>query len=153
MSMPSRPLRERLYSRVVLCADEGCDCLLWTGARKSLMGYGVIGSTTRSPATGFRQLLVHRVAWELDNGPIPEGLELDHVRARGCTHRNCVSLAHLELVTHAENMGRGVWVPKTHCPQGHPYDEYNTYRPPSNPRQRLCRQCRWDRYVARRAAS
>jgi hypothetical protein len=30
---------------------------------------------------------------------------------------------------------------KTHCPQGHPYDEANTYRPPGAPRSRKCREC------------
>lgn len=142
---PPRPLRDRLYGRVVPCPDDGCECVLWPGAIKKKLGYGVIGADGGSP-----QLLVHRAAWELANGPIPAALEIDHVRDRGCSHRNCVNVAHLELVTHAQNMSRGVWVLKTHCPQGHPYDEYNTYRPPSNPRSRKCRQCSWDRHLAAR---
>jgi hypothetical protein len=30
---------------------------------------------------------------------------------------------------------------KMHCPQGHPYDEANTYRKPSSPNSRQCRTC------------
>jgi len=45
----------------------------------------------------------HRVYWERENGPIPDGLQLDHL----CRNRPCVRPSHLEPVTHAENMRRG----------------------------------------------
>jgi HNH endonuclease len=84
--------------------------------------------------------LIHVVVFELLEGPIPEGLELDHVHARGCRSKACCWPAHLEPVTGAENQRRAAEVrgPKTHCPQGHPYDEENTlhYRG-----WRYCRAC------------
>ncbi len=70
------------------------DCLVWTGA-KSVDGYGRI--RYRGEARS-----VHRVAWERRYGSEPEGLELDHL----CRNRACINVAHLEPVTHAENMRR-----------------------------------------------
>jgi hypothetical protein len=46
----------------------------------------------------------HRVYWERENGPIPEGLQIDHL----CRNPGCVNPAHLELVTNAENTQRGL---------------------------------------------
>lgn len=51
--------------------------------------------------------MAHRVAYELAIGPIPEGLTIDHVKARGCTRVDCCNPAHLEAVTYAENQHRG----------------------------------------------
>lgn len=49
----------------------------------------------------------HRVAYQALVGPIPDGLDLDHVKARGCTSTACVNPAHLEPVTRLENSARG----------------------------------------------
>jgi hypothetical protein len=51
-----------------------------------------------------RTLLAHRILWEDQNGPIPEGLELDHL----CRNPRCVNPEHLEAVTHVENLRRAV---------------------------------------------
>jgi hypothetical protein len=84
-------------------------------------------------------------------GPIPEGMTLDHVKANGCTSTACVKAiadehgpAHLEPVTNRENVLRSDSISarnarKTHCPQGHPYDEANTYV--SRQGGRNCRAC------------
>lgn len=127
-------LQQRLTARLAPDAETGC--LLWTGARNS-SGYGLI-RVHNYPH------LVHRVAWELENGPIGDGMTIDHVWARGCFNRNCANVAHMEVVTSRENTLRGNSAAarnavKTHCPKGHPYDDQNTYLDPRG--KRNCRTC------------
>lgn len=64
---------------------------------------------------------VHRIAYLVWIGPIPEGMEVDHL----CRMRRCVNPDHLELVTRREN-NRRVASLTTQCPNGHEYDEENT---------------------------
>ena len=71
------------------------DCWLWTKCKNS-DGYG------RMRVNGVLEQ-VHRVSYEIFVGPIPEGLELDHT----CRNRACINPAHLEPVTHLENVRRG----------------------------------------------
>ena len=123
--MNRTPLADRLWAKV----DKTETCWLWTGARTRL-GYGQIGHGGQDG----KVVVVHRVAYELLVGPIPEGLELDHL----CHVRRCVNPAHLEPVTHLENMRRGHFATKTHCPRAHPYDSANTLV--SNGR-RYCKTC------------
>lgn len=108
-------------------------CWLWTGGRSG-PGYGVFWWHGKlRPA--------HRVAYEQLVGAIPDGLDIDHVRARGCVHRHCVNPAHLEPVTRSENNRRADmdrFSVRTHCKWGHPFDEANTYL---HPRGRQCREC------------
>jgi hypothetical protein len=66
---------------------------------------------------------------------IKPGLEIDHL----CAVAACVNPAHLEEVTHSENLKRYV-ASKTHCPHGHPYDAENTYYDANA--WRRCRECR-----------
>src|SRR3990167_2605138 len=90
----------------------------------------------------------HRFAYELHVGPVPEGYDLDHL----CRVRHCVNPAHLEPVTRQENLRRGSnGVLKTHCPQGHSYDEENTNyrRDQYGYVHRHCRAC-WRAYYHRR---
>ena len=69
-------------------------CWRWTGTRDR-SGYGQMKYQGRRPGA-------HRVSYELFVGPVPEGLELDHL----CRSPECVRPDHLEPVTHAENMRR-----------------------------------------------
>ena len=101
---------ERLLSK---CKITG-ECYIWSGAI-STNGYGAfrINGITKP---------VHRVAYLLFNGPIPEGLHIDHT----CNNRLCCNHEHLEAVTQDENNKRQ-GNRKTHCPQGHERTEENTY--------------------------
>jgi HNH endonuclease len=108
-------------------------CWIWTGAG-SKEGYGRIWLNGGNYGT-------HRLSYELLVGPIPDGLVIDHL----CRNPPCVNPAHLEPVTDRENLHRGVGVvainaAKTHCPQGHEYDEQNTYHEPGG-KGRQCKTC------------
>jgi len=77
----------------------GCECELWAGGISKRTGYGHF-------SVGNQTQLAHRVAYKLAYGPIPDGMEIDHVYERGCKHRHCVKREHLEAVTHAINNQR-----------------------------------------------
>lgn len=108
--------------------DSGC--WLWRGHIDTLPGhgYGRYGNNRNRKQA-------HRLVYELLKGPIPQGLELDHL----CRMRNCVRPDHLEAVSHRINVLRGLGVAsvnakKTKCPEGHAYDKFNG-------RNRLCSIC------------
>lgn len=83
---------ERFWRKVEY--DTATACLTWIGAR-SASGYGTFYFD------GSRHL-PHRWLWELFEGPVVAGFELDHV----CENKACVNLLHLEAVTHRENNQR-----------------------------------------------
>jgi hypothetical protein len=130
-----KPLAERFWPKVDRRSSD--DCWPWLGFVDN-KGYGQL--RVGSSRDGTRRLKSsHRVAYELTKGPVPEGLELDHL----CRNPPCCNPSHLEAVTHHENILRGEgWAingTKTHCIRGHPFDEVNTYINPRGERQ--CRAC------------
>jgi len=120
-------------------------CWIWT-SNVNRSGYGKF-------LFEGRHRVAHRLAYELLAGPIPAGLELDHLchvatecPAPGpeCPHRACVNPAHLEPVTRPENNRRSASPSalndlKTHCNEGHEFDLFNTYFTPDG--RRVCREC------------
>lgn len=81
----------RFWSKVAV-DDSGC--WIWTAGK--VQGYGKL-------KVSGRHWRAHRYSWEMLVGPIPDGLELDHL----CRVIACVNPAHLEPVTHRENLRRG----------------------------------------------
>ena len=126
---PTPSVEQRFWAKV----DKSGECWLWTAAIDR-NGYGKFRHQGGA-------VFAHRVAYELEVGPVPDGLELDHL----CRVPRCVRSDHLEPVTHRDNLLRGATISarnaaKTHCPQGHPYDEANTKFTRGG--WRTCRTCR-----------
>lgn len=141
------------------------DCWIWNGATDRGYGRVFIDGTAKR---------VHKVVWEALNGPVPAGLQLDHL----CRVRACVNPDHLEVVTNKVNVRRAQPylsrgsvteqaipkelrkgtrpsrerdyrpLPRTHCVNGH---EYAADRPVGTPHR--CLECRNRRASHQRAAS
>jgi hypothetical protein len=126
------PPLERLLAGLTYEPNTGC----WLWVKCSSNGYGLIYVMGKNKHA-------HRLAYEELVGPIPEGLDIDHL----CRVRACCNPAHLEPVTRGVNISRGMlptmarerFSKITHCPQGHAYDEKNTYFYKGS--ERSCRAC------------
>jgi hypothetical protein len=135
----TRPLIDRLLAKVNVDPDTGC--WIWNGYRA--VGYGQI----RRGRRGTSLVGTHVAAYEHFVGPVPDGLELDHL----CKTPPCCNPRHLEAVTHAENLRRSdipsaggramgaIQKAKTQCPKGHEYTDGNTIICQG---KRVCRACK-----------
>lgn len=126
-------------------------CWLWDGCVGD-DGYGTFSSRRLASAVHGKNFRAHRLAYEWLRGPIPEGLELDHL----CRVRRCCNPWHVEPVTRQVNLLRGAtivadYARKTRCPAGHQYDAHNTYVTKRGIRQ--CRACNRARALHRYRAT
>lgn len=136
------PYRLELFRSHV---DTNGDCWNWTGCLDK-DGYGqfkVEGSVRRA----------HRVAYSVANGPIPDGLVIDHL----CRNRACVNADHLEPVTNLENIKRGDGAgggpgrpPATACKYGHEFTAENSMPVKNGKRCRTCHRAYHRDYQANR---
>lgn len=103
---------------------------MWQGTR-TWGGYGRVHYQGR-------QRSVHRVVYELLVGPIPPGLQIDHL----CRVRACCNPAHLEPVTNLENALRSERATRTHCIRGHALTPDNLFiKKPGDRGRRQCLTC------------
>ena len=116
------------------------DCWLWQGF-VAINGYG-------TKAYRGKTVRVHRLMYELCNGPIPDGMLVCH----SCDVRLCCNPAHLWLGDKRDNAmdvvikGRHHELQKTHCPRGHSYDEHSYV---SRKGKRSCNLCQRARFRIR----
>lgn len=127
---------ERVLNRVRSRASiDSNGCWIWPGTTSG-SGYGVI---SWSESGEIHRWVTHRVTFTSLVGPIPAGLELDHL----CRVRRCCNPAHLEPVTRRENLIRSASIvaaraAQTHCLRGHAFTDANTRRRGGS---RICRAC------------
>lgn len=121
---------DRLYP------EPNTGCILFAGS-EHVAGYGMMS------IKGFHTL-AHRIAWELEHGPIPSGMTIDHL----CRVPACCNTSHLEVVTMKVNLSRcnaasSINRQKTHCPKGHPYSSDNLcYKKSKYGLERRCLICK-----------
>jgi hypothetical protein len=135
MTCRSDTLVERFWAKVD--RSDNSSCWVWTGCVLR-NGYGQI------VVEDNKKDYAHRVAYEIEYGPITPGLVIDHL----CENRRCVNPGHLAMVTHRQNILRGSAQSalnhrKTTCVNGHPLVVVGS--------QRRCRICKNANARARRA--
>jgi hypothetical protein len=137
MNMKKRPAIDR-FNDFIGHKKDIKDCWIWQGCTDT-KGYGLLRIKNKN-------VKAHRFSYQYYIGPIPKGLQLDHL----CKVKNCVNPNHLEAVTLQENMRRSqpdrifsfdigkANREKTHCPSGHKYSVENTY---IRNKSRNCKKC------------
>ena len=137
--IPRKALITKLMEHSV--EDPKTGCWNWTGAKGSA-GYGTIIVHDEKGKHGRG---AHRVSYEQLVGPVPAGLELDHL----CRNPSCINPEHLEPVTRGENIRRGSLpgilrakgAARTHCKNGHPLVGRNVAHVSGSISSRSCRVC------------
>lgn len=87
MSIHKVPAEKRFWPKVNVTET----CWHWTGA-KNEKGYGLFYADDK-------QIRAHRYSYQRVNGPIPDGLQIDHI----CHNPACVNPEHLRAVTVKQN--------------------------------------------------
>lgn len=127
-------VKERLLKHINI-TNTGC----WEWAACThRTGYGKVN-------VDHKTSLAHRVSYQEFIGPIPEGLDIDHL----CRNRKCINPDHLEPVTRRENLARGAGQCSSHCKKGHEFTLENTRIYRNTRRCRICSR-RYHQEYARR---
>lgn len=123
-----KPLLTRFWDKVLFTVD----CWEWQ-ASKNNSRYGTFGIGNQ------KTTMAHRFSYELFNGKIPDGLEINHL----CKNTSCVNPGHLEVVTRQQNVLKSnapsaMQAKQTECKYGHPLSDSNLaiYN-----KKRVCRKC------------
>lgn len=127
-----RVLPGYLVGKVIF--DKATSCWQWATPQKEHDGIRVWN--------GERDVMAHRTFYEELMFPIKPGMVLIWL----CENERCCNPEHLRPISRSaalkrSNAGRNVAIrqlAKTHCPQGHAYDEANTLRAYN---RRACRAC------------
>ena len=107
-------------------AEKTATCWVWAGKINN-RGYGRWGAD-----------FAHRLSYELHKGPIPVGMQIDHL----CFNPLCVRPDHLQLSDPVANNRRKLKALATECARGHPFTPENTgIRKHPDRTQRYCKTC------------
>lgn len=146
-------LAQRAWPKVERRGPDEC----WPWIRRlTADGYGIV--TERRDDGHHTTTLAHRRVWRVANGPVPEGLTVDHtchnrdLTCRGgktCLHRRCCNPAHLEAVPLPENIKRAQ---RETCRYGHPLDGIFPADKWRKQPTRYCKTCYYARQRASRAS-
>lgn len=128
-------LPENMRSKIELAHGPRGTCWQWIGCVNS-RGYGCV-------SVDGKVQLTHRVSYEIHTGPIPDGLQIDHL----CRNKKCCNPSHLEAVTQKVNCERTDQATKERCVHGHPLAGTNLRVKPvaGGLTKRQCRVCEIDR--------
>lgn len=126
-------LPERIANKIQV--DQQSNCWRWASVKNS-RGYGRVWLNGKVQLT-------HRAVYSMLIGEIQSGLTLDHI----CRVVDCCNPAHLEPVSHRENVRRGIGptainAAKTHCLRGHALEGDNLDSCHLKRGQRNCRTCK-----------
>lgn len=117
-----KPIEQNVLDRFWKKVKKTDSCWEWL-VSKTKGGYGQFNLDGKGDMR-----YAHRLSYEFLVGPIPKGMQLDHL----CRNRGCVNPEHLEIVDNKTNSLRGISEPaknarKTHCIAGHPLSGKNLY--------------------------
>lgn len=90
-------------------------CIEW-GGKLDRDGYG-------KTSKGGKSYLAHRLRWIEANGPIPDGMTVNHL----CWNRSCVNVSHMNLLSAKENARRQIHSLSGVCKIGHILSDENVY--------------------------